>query len=206
MQLLFATSNPHKIEEVEAILAPVGFEVIGLDSLGNPPPEPVEDGATFADNARIKATYYAKAAGRLCLADDSGLEVDALDGGPGVLSARYAGVGETRAEQTAANNARLLKELENVPDEKRAGRFVCTMCLADSDGNVLAETRGTFPGVIARSPRGTSGFGYDPLVYLPDVGRTVAELTAEEKNTRSHRGEAARKMAAKVAEFHLENR
>ena len=195
MQLLFATSNPHKIEEVEAILAPVGFDVIGLDSLDSQPPEPVEDGAAFADNARIKAVYYARAAGRLCLADDSGLEVDALSGAPGVFSARYAGTGETRSEQTAANNARLLKELENVPDDERAGRFVCAMCLADAEGSILAETRGTFPGVIARSPRGTSGFGYDPLVYLPDVGRTVAELAANEKNARSHRGEAARKMA-----------
>ncbi|UCD75821.1 MAG: RdgB/HAM1 family non-canonical purine NTP pyrophosphatase [Phycisphaerales bacterium] len=195
MQLLFATSNPHKVEEVRAILAPAGFDVVGLDSLEVQPPEPVEDGATFADNARIKAVFYAKAAGRLCLADDSGLEVDALDGGPGVLSARYAGTGETRSEQTAANNARLLRELENVPDDRRAGRFVCAMCLADAEGRILAETRGTFPGVIARSPRGTSGFGYDPLVYLPAMDRTVAELTAEEKNARSHRGEAMRRMA-----------
>lgn len=206
LQLLFATSNPHKIEEVTAILAPAGFEVIGLDSLDDPPAEPVEDGATFADNARIKAVYYAKAAGRPCLADDSGLEVDALNGEPGVLSARYAGIGETRGEQTAANNARLLKELEGVPDAQRAGRFVCAMCLADAEGRIVAETRGIFPGVIAREPRGTSGFGYDPLVYLPDVGRTVAELTAEEKNARSHRGEAARKMAAKVGESNLAQR
>ena len=206
MQLLFATSNPHKIEEVRAILGPAGFEVIGLDSLDDPPAEPVEDGATFADNARIKAVYYAKAAGRLCLADDSGLEVDALNGEPGVLSARYAGIGETRDEQTAANNARLLRELKDVADDNRAGRFVCAMCLADAEGQVIAATRGTFPGLIARSPRGTSGFGYDPLVYLPEEGRTVAELTADEKNARSHRGEAARKMAAKVGELDLENR
>jgi XTP/dITP diphosphohydrolase len=206
MQLLFATSNPHKIEEVKAILAPAGFDVIGLDSLDDPPPEPVEDGATFAENARIKAIYYAKAAGRLCLADDSGLEVDALGGAPGVFSARYAGAGETRAEQTAANNARLLMELKNVPDDQRAGRFVCAMCLADAEGNVLAESRGTLPGVIARTPRGTSGFGYDPLVYLTDAGRTVAELSADEKNARSHRGEATRQMVQKVRELDLKSR
>jgi XTP/dITP diphosphohydrolase len=203
MQLLFATSNPHKIEEVAAILAPRGMEVIGLDALPQPPIEPVEDGETFQANARIKAIYYARAAGRLCLADDSGLEVDALDGAPGVISARYAGIGETRAEQTAANNARLLRELEGVPAERRAARFVCAMCLADGRGRILAESRGTFDGVIAAEPRGASGFGYDPLLYLPELGRTVAELSAEEKNSRSHRGEAAREMAALIADLQL---
>ena len=195
MHLLFATSNPHKIEEVAAILAPLGMEVMGLEALDRVPPEPVEDGATFADNARLKAVHYARAASRLCLADDSGLEVDALGGAPGVLSARYAGIGASRAEQTAANNARLLREMKDVPPGKRAARFVCAMCLADEHGRIRAESRGTFDGFIAIQPRGTSGFGYDPLLYLPDLGRTVAELSAEEKNARSHRGEAARQMA-----------
>ena len=203
MQLLFATSNPHKIEEVGSILAPLGMDVIGLDALARPPIEPVEDGQTFQANARIKAIHYARAAGRLCLADDSGLEVDALDGAPGVISARYAGIGATRAEQTAANNARLLRELKGVPPERRAARFVCAMCLADGQGRILAESRGTFDGVIAAEPRGSSGFGYDPLLYLPELGRTVAELAAGEKNSRSHRGEAARKMAALIADLQL---
>lgn len=172
--------------------------MIGLDSLESVPAEPVEDGVTFADNARLKAVYYARATGQICLADDSGLEVDALDGAPGVFSARYAGVGETRDEQTKANNQRLLGELADVPDDQRAARFVCSMCVADPEGNVIAETRGTFPGTIAREPRGSSGFGYDPLVYLPKEGRTVAELTADEKNARSHRGEAARLMARQL--------
>jgi len=197
-QLLFATSNPHKIEEVAAILAPRGMEVIGLDALDDAPPEPIEDGATFADNARLKAVHYARVAGWLCLADDSGLEVDALGGAPGVLSARYAGIGATRAEQTAANNARLLREMKDIPPGKRAARFVCAMCLADEQGRILAESRGAFDGFIAIQPRGTSGFGYDPLLYLPELGRTVAELSAEEKNARSHRGEAARHMAALI--------
>lgn len=203
MQLLFATSNPHKIEEVAAILAPLEMDVIGLDALARPPEEPIEDGETFQANARIKAIHYARAAGRFCLADDSGLEVDALDGAPGVISARYAGIGETRSEQTAANNARLLRELEGVPRERRAARFVCAMCLADGQGRILAESRGTFDGVIAAEPRGSSGFGYDPLLYLPELGRTVAELGAEEKNSRSHRGEAARRMAALIAGLQL---
>jgi XTP/dITP diphosphohydrolase len=204
MHLLFATSNPHKIEEVAAILAPLGITVLGLDSLDDPPAEPVEDGALFADNARLKARYYAAAAGQVCLADDSGIEVDALNGEPGVISARYAGIEGTREECTKANNARLLGKLKDVPEDKRAARFVCAMCLADPDGAILAESRGTFDGVITRSPRGTSGFGYDPLLLLPELGRTVAELTAEEKNARSHRGKAARRMAEKIRALDLQ--
>jgi XTP/dITP diphosphohydrolase len=180
---------------VQAILAPLSIEVYGLNAIRPTPREPVEDGATFEANARIKAIAYAKAAGRTCLADDSGLEVDALGGRPGVHSARYAGIGATRAERDAANNAKLLRELENLPINRRAARFVCAMCLADTQGNVLAETRGEFPGIIARSPRGSNGFGYDPLLYLPDRQCTSAELSTAEKNARSHRGAAARKMA-----------
>jgi XTP/dITP diphosphohydrolase len=195
MYILFATSNPHKVDEVRAILAPLGIDVVGLDAIVHPPPEPIEDGATFEANACIKATAYARATGRTCLADDSGLEVDALDGRPGVHSARYAGVGTTRAERDHANNAKLLDELKNVPDAKRTARFVCAMCLADAEGRILVETRGEFPGVIAREPHGSNGFGYDPLLFLPDRGCTAAELSPEQKNARSHRGEAARKMA-----------
>lgn len=195
MQLLFATSNPHKIEEVQAILAPLGIEVIGLGSLAKSPPEPVEDGDTFEANARIKAVAYARFAGCRCLADDSGLEVDALGGAPGVHSARYAGVGNSRAARDAANNSKLLRELKSVPHERRSARFVCAMCLADADGTVLAETRGTFEGIITDQPAGSNGFGYDPLLWLPDRGCTSAELSQQEKNARSHRGHAARQMA-----------
>lgn len=202
MRILFATSNPHKIDEVRAILAPLGIEVVGLDSISPQPPEPVEDGATFEANARIKAIAYAKATGQSCLADDSGLEVDALGGRPGVHSARYAGVGSSRPQRDAANNAKLLGELEHVPDDRRTARFVCAMCLADPRGTVLAETRGEFPGMIAREPRGTNGFGYDPLLHLPDRQCTSAELTNDEKNARSHRGEATRMMAQRLAQLH----
>jgi XTP/dITP diphosphohydrolase len=198
MQLLFATSNPHKIDEVRAILAPLRIDVIGLNALPQLPPEPLENGATFQANASIKAVAYANATDRICLADDSGLEVDVLGGRPGVHSARYAGVGATRAERDAANNAKLLQELAGVPRERRTARFVCAMCLVDPHGKVLAETRGTFEGVIADAPRGSNGFGYDPLLYLPDRGCTSAELSPADKNSRSHRGAAARRMADQI--------
>ena len=196
--ILVATSNPHKLEEIRAILGEVGVSIVGFDSLPVPIEEPEENGETFEANARLKAIYYATRGGRVCLADDSGLEVDALGGRPGVRSARFAGIGATRAERDAANNARLLRELAGVPPENRTARFVCAMCLADPAGRVLAETRGTFEGVIADVPRGANGFGYDPLLYLPDLGRTSAELSPAEKNARSHRGAAARAMALRI--------
>ncbi|MFG0328290.1 MAG: RdgB/HAM1 family non-canonical purine NTP pyrophosphatase [Phycisphaerales bacterium] len=199
--LLIATSNPHKVDEIRAVLAPLGFQILSLDALGHDLEEPEEDGATFEANAQIKARYYANATGRVCLADDSGLEVDALGGAPGVLSARYAGTGRTRAERDEANNLKLLKALHGVPDEKRQARFVCAMCVASPDGEILAETRGEFPGVIGHEPKGVNGFGYDPLLYLLDARRTSAELPPDEKNARSHRGQASRLMAAKLREL-----
>jgi XTP/dITP diphosphohydrolase len=195
MRLLFASSNPHKVDEVRAILAPLGFEVIGLDQWSSVPEEPIEDGETFQDNARIKAIFYARQTGEMCLADDSGLEVDALEGAPGVHSARYSGVGDTRAARDAANNAKLLAALKDVAQEHRTARFVCAMCLANPTGDVLHETRGTFPGLITDCPAGTNGFGYDPLLYLPDARCTSAQLDPMQKNARSHRGQAARAMA-----------
>jgi len=197
--ILIASSNPHKVEEIAAVLSPLGMDVIGLDAIGFDVAEPVEDGETFEANARLKAVYYARAAGRACLADDSGLEVEALGGRPGVFSARYAGVDSARAVRDAANNAKLLSELRDVPAARRAARFVCAMCLADGRGNVVAETRGEFAGVIIDEPRGSNGFGYDPLLWLADVGRTSAELSPAEKNARSHRGAAARAMAVWLA-------
>ncbi len=194
-ELLAATSNPHKLDEIRAVLAPLGVRVLSLDDAGaGGLPEPDENADTFAGNAAIKAISYAKATGRVCLADDSGLEVDALAGAPGVYSARYAGVGDTRAERDAANNAKLLDALADVPDEARTARFVCAMCVADPDGTVVATSRGTFDGVIGRAPRGDNGFGYDPLLVLPD-GRTSAELPPDEKNARSHRGVALQSLA-----------
>ena len=198
--IVVATSNPHKVDEIRAVLAGLGVRVVSLaDAGGAGIPEPEEDGETFAENARIKAVAYARALGATVLADDSGLEVDALQGAPGVHSARWAGRGATREERDAANNERLLRELALVPDERRGARFVCTMCLANAQGRVLAETRGEFSGVIGRNPRGSNGFGYDPLLIVGPDGLTSAEISTQEKNARSHRGAATRAMAAALA-------
>ena len=198
-QVVFATSNPKKVEEVRAILEPAGFDVVGLDHFppDTLPPEPEEDADTFAGNARIKAIAYARAIGIACLADDSGLVVDALDGAPGVYSARYAGIGESRAERDEANNNKLLRELGATPLPQRTARFVCAMAWAEADGTIRAESEGTFEGVIGNERRGTNGFGYDPLLILDD-GRTSAELPASEKNARSHRGAATRAIIDRI--------
>lgn len=199
-RLLFATSNPHKLEEVIPVLRPCGVEVFGLDRYEGPAPEePVEDADTFEGNARLKALGYAAQTGLICLAEDSGLEVDALDGAPGVYSARYAGATGDRATRDQANNDKLLAAMTAVPDGQRAARFVCAMVVARPDGTIVAESRGTFEGEIVRTPRGANGFGYDPLLWLPDERRTSAELSPEEKNARSHRGAAARALAAALA-------
>lgn len=199
IQLVVATGNPHKIEEIEAVLGPMGFEVLGLrDAGGGDLPEPEEDGDTFEANARIKARAYAAALGRPCLADDSGLEVDALGGEPGVRSARWSGVEGDRAARDAANNRKLVERIGAIPEANRSARFVCAMCLAAPDGTILAESRGTFEGVVTETPRGRNGFGYDPHLWLPEEGRTSAELSPEEKNARSHRGAATRAIAASM--------
>jgi non-canonical purine NTP pyrophosphatase (RdgB/HAM1 family) len=193
--LLFATTNVHKLAEAEAILKPLGFAVVGLASVQGDYPEPVEDGETFEDNARLKARYYARLSGIRCLAEDSGLEVDALGGAPGVYSARYAGATGSASARDRANNEKLLAELAGVPVERRAARFVCVACVAEPGGEIVAEARGTYEGVIAGEARGGNGFGYDPLLYLPDVGCTSAELASEQKHARSHRGKALRELA-----------
>ena len=165
----------------------------GLDSI----PSPVEDGTTFEDNARKKAEHYSRLApGKLVLADDSGLEVEALGGAPGVRTARYA-ADESSAPASSlsvdqANNARLLRALEKVADKSRGARYVCVLAAA-RDGRVLAVFRGQAEGVIARAPRGGGGFGYDPLFYVPERGKTFAELAPKEKAAVSHRGDAFRK-------------
>jgi XTP/dITP diphosphohydrolase len=212
-EIVIATGNPHKVEELRAIFAEVGAAGVAVLGLKDLPghgglSEPAEHGRTFEENARIKALSYAVQTGRVCVADDSGLMVDALDGAPGVISSHYATdgreMGASRAKRDAANNQRLLRELEGVPVAQRAARFVCVMCLAQpgpDGGTVLAITRGMFEGRIGlpgEVPRGNRGFGYDPIFVLED-GRTSAELSPEAKNARSHRGAAAREMAEKIA-------
>jgi len=194
-RVLVATSNPGKIRDLIGAAAAhnVEIEVLpGFSSL----PEVVEDGLTFEANARKKAEYYSKhAEGELVIADDSGLEVDALNGAPGVRSARYAADEHSNMEggnsDDAANNARLLRELHEVPDEFRTGRFVCVIAAA-RNGHTLAIFHGKAEGMILRMPRGSNGFGYDPLFYFPEIAKTFAQLTAEEKARYSHRGAAFR--------------
>ncbi len=201
MELLVATSNPHKLDELRAIFEPMGIRAVGLDSLGRQLPEPFEDGSTFEENAAKKALSYAFLAERVCLADDSGLEVEALKGEPGVLSAVWAGRGNTRAERDAANNLRLMCELDGVGPEGRSARYVCCMCVGSPDGKILATSRGEWAGrVTTGRARGANGFGYDPLIEMAD-GRTVAEMDQAEKNAQSHRARAARAIAGKVAEI-----
>jgi XTP/dITP diphosphohydrolase len=196
MRIVVATGNPHKVEEIRAVLAPLGFTVLSLSETGRPvPPEPEEPHPTFEANAREKALHYARAVGEPVLADDSGLEVDALLGAPGVHSAHWAGRGGSRAERDARNNARLAEEMRGVPAHRRSARFVCTMCIATPAGEVLVETRGEMEGVIGDEPRGGHGFGYDPWLHLPGRGVSSAELAPEEKNAISHRGCAVRRLA-----------
>ena len=208
MKLLIATSNPHKLEEIREIITDESIELLSPTDLPERIDEPVEDGETFEANAELKARYYAKAAGMLCLADDSGLEVDALNGEPGVRSARYSNTDGPRADRDRANCRFLLKNLADTPTEERATRFVCAMALADGredKDETIAVVRGMLEGRIllpeeADDPsqselgRGNNGFGYDPLVYVPDRNKTVAELTSAEKNAISHRGNALKKM------------
>jgi len=177
-----------------------------LEALAAFPPldEPAETGETFAENARQKARYYARATGCWCLADDSGLAVDALGGAPGVRSARYAaerfGPDADRPARDAANTAKLLEAMRDVPDERRTARFVCHFALADPD-RVLLDAGGQVEGIITRRPRGTNGFGYDPVFHVPSHGKTAAEMPPEEKNAISHRGRAARRFAEQLAAF-----
>ena len=196
MRIVIATGNPHKVDEIRATLAPLGFEVLSLADLGVPvPPEPEEPGETFEENARIKARYYAAALGQPVLADDSGLEVDALQGAPGVHSAHWAGREGARAERDARNNAKLVAAIRGVPADRRQARFVCTICVAGPDGTVIVETRGEFEGTVVEQPRGSHGFGYDPHLLVAGRGVTSAELPPDEKNELSHRGRAVRALA-----------
>lgn len=195
--IVVATKNPGKLREIREVLAGLHVRIAGLEEFGQIE-EPEEHGATFAQNARDKAMYYARATGQWCLADDSGLEVDALGGEPGVHSARYAAAevppGASRHEIDAANNAKLLRELADIKDADRTARFVCHLALADGE-RVIVETFDTFEGVMLRAPRGANGFGYDPLFHVPDKGCSSAELPPAEKNLISHRGKALRHFA-----------
>ena len=186
--LLIATSNPGKQHEYQKLLAPLNLSLhtprdLGLSIVVH------ENGNSYTENARIKALGYAQASGMLTLADDSGLEVDALGGEPGLYSARYAG---NKANDTDRYRL-LLQKLERIPWEKRTARFRCVIVLATPDGKTYS-TEGVCNGLIATEPRGNHGFGYDPIFYLPQYGQTMAELPTDIKNRISHRGRALQKM------------
>jgi XTP/dITP diphosphohydrolase len=186
VRLLVATNNPGKLREYQDLLAGLDVELSGLTDLGITT-EADETGQTFEENARIKAAAYGRMSGLLTLADDSGLEVEVLSGAPGIYSARYAGKGATDADRYR----KLLVALASVPWEKRAARFRCVIALAWPDGH--NETfEGQCEGVIAFEPKGTNGFGFDPVFYMPEHGCTMAELPEEKKNQISHRARAAR--------------
>lgn len=194
-RVLIATSNPGKLRDFAGAAGPHGIEVAGVPGF-SALPAVIEDGHTFDENARKKAEGYSLAApGEIVVADDSGLEVDALKGAPGVHSARYAADQPHLADENTddeSNNARVLRELRKIPKEKRTARFVCVLAAA-RDGKTLKTFRGTAEGLILDRARGTNGFGYDPLFYFPQIQKTFAELSAEEKAKYSHRGEAFRK-------------
>jgi XTP/dITP diphosphohydrolase len=197
-KILIATSNLGKLRDFDGAARPLGMEIAALADFSSLP-RVVEDGATFEDNARKKAEEYSPyAPGQIVLADDSGLEVDALNGAPGVRSARYAADQPHLAQantEDQRNNARLLRELKDIPAERRSGRFVCVLAAA-RDARTLATFLGKAEGIILDAPRGSNGFGYDPLFYFPQIQKTFAELTAEEKARYSHRGAAFRQFLA----------
>ena len=202
-RLVIATRSEHKLRELRELLRLERAELVSLDDLGIEG-EPVEDGETFETNAAIKARFAVRATGLPSLADDSGLEVDALGGGPGVRTRRYAGEDATDQD----NNSKLLAALDGMPPERRGARYVCVLALALPDdtgargGQPVALARGTCRGRIAAAPRGTGGFGYDPI-FEPDQeppgGRTLGLWSPAEKHAISHRARAARRMAPRLA-------
>ncbi len=184
MKLVLATNNKGKVKELAAMLQPLGFQVVPIGSYPGFQ-EVEEDGETFQANAIKKAVAAAEFTGELCLADDSGLEVDALAGAPGVHSARFAG----EPKDDAANNHKLLALLEGVPAEERTARFRCVIAIAEPSGNNQTAD-GACEGIILREQKGEGGFGYDPLFYVPEYQQTFAELDSSKKNAISHRGRA----------------
>lgn len=183
IKIILATSNPHKLEEINAINnnPEIVFDVVKGDF------DPIEDGIQFKDNALIKAKEAAKIMKTYCLADDSGLCVDALEGRPGIHSARYADTQKEKIEK-------LLTEMKDVPYDWRGAHFVCSMALVDENGNLLHAQEGKVFGYIDDSPKGENGFGYDPIFFVPEYNKTIAELPEEVKNSVSHRANALKPM------------
>ena len=192
--LVIATGNPGKLREFRALLGELPFDIVAQTDLGVVGPE--ETGSTFAENALLKARHAAEATGAAAIADDSGLEVDALNGGPGIYSARYAGAGA----DDAANNAKLLAALARTPPPARRALYRCVLVFVAGPGDAAPLTaEGVWEGTILESPRGSGGFGYDPYFWLPAFNMTAAELDPAEKNRHSHRGTALRSLREQLA-------
>ena len=189
-KILLGSKNKGKIQEFQEAFEDSQIEILSLNDFPDCPDAP-ETGNSFEENASQKALFYQKFTGLPSLADDSGIEVDALDGAPGIYSARYAG----EPVNDLANNRKLLENLEGIPSEKRTGRFVCVLALA-KNGQIVQLSRGTAEGIVLEAPQGENGFGYDPLFFVPNLKKTMAELSITEKRQISHRGEALRKFVA----------
>lgn len=198
-EVVIATRNSGKLREVRAILAPLGLKIL---SLGDFPgiPEIIEDGQTFEENAVKKALSVARQTGRVAIADDSGLAVDALEGRPGVFSSRYTGENATDPDRYR----KLLNEMVGVPEGQREAAFICAVAVASPDGKVKV-VEGRYPGEIAPSPKGSHGFGYDPVFLIPELNKTMAEIEPEVKNRISHRARALEKLKQVLPIFLKEN-
>ncbi|MSR74501.1 MAG: RdgB/HAM1 family non-canonical purine NTP pyrophosphatase [Planctomycetes bacterium] len=194
-RLLLGSGNHAKLQELREILAGLPVDLVTLNALPVRPPEAPETGDTFLANATQKALHYAQHSGMAALADDSGLCVDALGGAPGVISARWSGPAAT----DASNNAKLLRSLDGVPEGKRTAAYHAVIVLA-LPGRVLLTAEGRCRGEILRNPQGNTGFGYDPLFFLPNLGKTFAEIPPAQKHGISHRGEALRRLLANLPE------
>ena len=188
MKLIFATGNENKMREIRQIFGSFGYEILSMKEAGIKI-DIVEDGTSFQENALIKARAVHEASGALVLADDSGLEIDALGKEPGIYSARYMG------EDTSYDikNANLIERVKDVPEDRRGARFICAVAAVLPDGRSLVQT-GVMEGRVAYAPAGENGFGYDPIFFLPQYGKTSAEISPEQKNAISHRGQALRMM------------
>jgi len=196
-KVIFATSNAGKMEEIKMILSDMDIELLSLKEAGIEV-DIVEDGASFEENAMIKAKAVMELTGEITLADDSGLEVDYLNKEPGIYSARYMG------ENTpySIKNKSIIDRLEGVKGQERSARFVCAIVAAFPDGSTLT-TRGTIEGLIGYEEKGNNGFGYDPIVYIPEYNATTAQLTTQIKNTISHRGKALAQMKEKLLKYYI---
>ena len=194
-QIIFATGNAGKVKEIQKIMADTGREVLSMKEAGIAA-DPEENGKTYEENALIKARAVAAKTDQIVMADDSGLEVDALNKEPGIYSARYMG------EDTSytIKNANIIERLEGVPDEQRTARFVCAIAAVLPDGTELT-TRATIEGRIGYEEKGSNGFGYDPIFFVPEYGKTTAELSEEEKNAISHRGKALELMKEELKKY-----